>query len=171
MLFTSLLTDTLAQQALVGSYYEQRWPIEPFFRLLKSGYRIEESRLDTALKTAKLLVILSLAAMVILNLKTILGFPSHGILKPDQYRIVKKAILNLNDPNLDLELRTFALIAKLGGWLARKRDPIGPSILMRGILQLAAMCATLDSYRPLIEELRQNPDVLAKMCAVSLFDG
>jgi hypothetical protein len=170
VIFTSLPVDSLAQLTRIAYFYELRWKIELFFRLLKSGYRIEESRLDNALKTAKLLVILSLASMSILKLKSSLGLPTNGNLNPDQYDRVKKATRNLDNPKMKLELRLFALIIKLGGWLGRKRDPIGPSVLMRGILQLIAIYHTIESHRSLIEELLQNPDVLNKMFGVSFND-
>lgn len=79
VLFTTLPVDTPEQLAYVGYLYELRWKIETFFRLLKTGYLLEKHRFFDAAKTAKLLVVLSLAAMTLFHLKTDLGLPEGGV--------------------------------------------------------------------------------------------
>jgi len=37
-------------------------------------------------------------------------------------------------------------VATLGGWLGRKRDPIGPIVLMRGMLLLLGMMSALEEF-------------------------
>jgi len=88
-----------------------------------------------------------------------------------QHQLIKRAVLNPDDTKMRVELRLFALVVRLGGWLGRKRDPIGPSILMRGILQLIAIFDTLESHRSLIEEALQHPEILAEMFGIALNDN
>jgi len=166
VLLTSLPVDTYEQLAYVGHCYELRWSVEEFFRLLKSGYRILYSRLDNAEKIAKNLVIITIAAMTVIHLKRRLGLPSKGGLTDEQYHRVRTALVELDNQGIDLDLRLFAFIAKTGGWLGRRRDPIGPTILMRGMLHLFAVLDTAARYGPLIEEALKNPELLRRLFCV-----
>jgi len=157
ILFTSLPLDTYDQQASVGRIYELRWRVETFFRLLKSGWRILQSRLTDAAKIARYLVVLTLAAMTVLQLKQAVGLGPQGDLAPDDYERVKTAMLEPDNSAIDLNLRLFALIAKLGGWLGRRRDPIGPTILMRGLLDLLTILHATARHGPLIQQALQTP--------------
>jgi len=165
VLFTSLPTDTVEQLAYIARLYELRWKIEDYFRLLKSGYHIESCRFDSADKIAKLLVLISLAAMVVLNLKHAIGLSASGPLSSEDRQRIKRATAQLNNPDIDLPLRLFALTAKLGAWRARKTDPLGPTILMRGALLLLSSLDILDHHSELINEARRHPDVLEQLFA------
>lgn len=166
VLWTSLPTTTLEQLAYVGHCYELRWSIEDLFRLLKSSYHILDSRLTDAGKVARYLVVITVAAMVVLRLKSQLGLPAKGVLDEQQYLQVKAAMMEPDNPGLGLDLRLFAFLAKHGGWLGRKRDPIGPTILMRGILHLLGALDTVARYGSLIEEALQDPDLLRRLFCV-----
>jgi len=166
ILFTSLPVDSEAQQNHVVRCYELRWKVETYFRLLKSGYQIESYRLDNADKIAKLLVVLSLAAMVVTNLKSSLGLPAQGKLNDQQYRMIKGAITQINNPELSLELRLLALIVKFGGWLGRRNDPIGASKLMRGVLFLLASLDAWQDHAPLMQEAAQNRNLIRKLLGI-----
>lgn len=162
VLVTSLPVDIREQMAQVGYLYECRWKIEEFFRLLKSGYGIERYRMNNSEKIARMLVILSIAAMAVLTLKRDLGLPSRGTLDDGQYQMIKKAMLEPDNTEIDLELRLFAYAARMGGWLGRRRDPIGPTVLMRGLLQVLAIIDAHVTYRGLIEEVLENPDAIRR---------
>jgi hypothetical protein len=47
MLLTTLPIDTPEQVLLVVDYYCCRWPIENYFKILKSGCRVEERQFET----------------------------------------------------------------------------------------------------------------------------
>jgi hypothetical protein len=166
ILFTSLAADNLEQMSYVGRCYELRWNIESFFRLLKSGYRLTNIRFDNAQKIARYLVVITLAAMTILSLKKQIGLSEGGNLNDEDYQRVKKAILELENTEIDLSLRIFAFIAKNGGWLGRRRDPIGPTILMRGILHLLAVIDANLRFGSLIDETLKNPELLKRLLCV-----
>jgi hypothetical protein len=165
VLFTSLPVDTFEQQGYVGRTYELRWSVETFFRLLKSGWRILQSRLTDAAKIARYLVIVTLAAMTVLQLKQAVGLGPQGNLAPDDYEHIKTAMLEPDNDAIDLNLRLFAFIAKHGGWLGRRRDPIGPTILMRGLLDLLTILDATVRYGPLIQQALQTPHALGgRLC-------
>ncbi|TVL96674.1 MAG: hypothetical protein CV080_10825, partial [Candidatus Kuenenia stuttgartiensis] len=48
LLLTSLPADTFRQACLVVECYHCRWQIEIYFKVLKSGCKIEERQLETA---------------------------------------------------------------------------------------------------------------------------
>jgi len=156
VLFTSLPIETFEQLAYIGRLYEMRWLIEVYHRLLKSGYGIERSRFEDAERIARYLVLLSMAAMAVLTLKAEVGLGSQGTLKDEEYRRIKRAMLETNNGDIPLRDRLFAYVARTGGWLGRRRDPIGPTILMRGILHLMAALAAYGCDAALLEEASRN---------------
>ena len=153
ILFTSLPIDTPEQCAWVGALYEQRWRIEEYFKLLKSGFQIEHTHFRQAQHIAKALVFYSLAAMALLTIKSSLGIPVIGPLDPASYAKVRHAMNHPDDLALAPDLCLFALILRCGGWLGRKTDPIGPTVLMRGMLQLTATFSLVSQFPQLIESL------------------
>lgn len=168
IIFTSLPVSTQEEIKWIARLYELRWRIEPYFRLIKSGYSIENYRLSDGEKIAKLLVLISLAAMVIMNLKTQLGFSSQGRLNNEQFHKLKNAIKHPEDPTIDFRLRIFALIVNLGGWLGRRSDPIGPERLMRGALMFVSALQLSQQYPDLLKEAADQPELLRTMLALAL---
>lgn len=160
VLFTSLPVGTNEQMAHVGEIYEKRWHIEDYFKLLKSGYHVLDSRLDDAGKIGRSLIICSLAAMTVLRLKQQANLPPGGYLNDNDYRRVSMAMMEPNNDQIEINLRLFALTSRLGGWLGRRRDPIGSKILMRGMLSLLDMFLGLTAFAPLLQEAARNPDAL-----------
>jgi hypothetical protein len=166
VLFTSLSIDTPEQVERIGYTYELRWRIEQYFRLLKSGWGIERYRFDNAGKISRLLIILTIASMMIVDLKRELGLPSKGELNDQDYQRIKKAMLEPDNEDIDINLRLFAFIAKYGGWIGRRRDPIGPIVLMRGLLQVLAILDAYERFGPLIKEASENPHILRRLFCV-----
>lgn len=166
VLFTDLPIDTLEQLAWVGHLYELRWKVEEYYKLLKSGYRIEKLRFHDARRTARTLLVLSIAAMATVNLKRKLELPAGGHLSDEDYQRVKAAVRDINNPKLPLELCLFALVVKYGGWIGRRRDPIGPTILMRGLLQVLAMLDALRRYGPVLIQALEHPELTRSLFCV-----
>jgi len=67
---------------------------------------------------------------------------------------------------MDIHWRLLAFIAKSGGWLGRRNDPLGPTILMRGLLQVLAIFNAVQHYEGLIQEILDKPDILQKFICV-----
>ena len=168
ILFTSLPVDTFQQQSCIADLYRLRWKIEEYFRLLKSGYLIERSRLDNACKIAKQLVVITLAAMVITNLKAALNLNLKGPLSKQDYTRIKNAQRHIDDPAIDIKLRLFCLLLKLGGWIGRRADPIGPAVLMRGIQQLFAAFEVYSQYPEIVEYGVRNPGEIEDLLGLKL---
>jgi hypothetical protein len=156
LLFTSLAIDTIEQQACAGTLYEQRWRIEEYFKRLKSGFRIEYTHFTEPGQIAKVLVFYSLAAMALLLLKTQLDIAPTGSLDKDKYAEVRHAMRHPGDPEVSPSMQLFALVLRAGGWLGRRTDPIGPTVLMRGMLQVMTMFAMVNQFPDLIASLAKN---------------
>lgn len=165
-LYTNLETDTPDKQAAVAQHYRLRWKVESYFRLLKSGYRLEDCRLEDAGKIARLAIVLSLAAMAILQLKEAAGLPASGKLSEEDHRRLKEAMQAPDPAKHNLALRLMAQMARLGGWLARRNDPLGPDVLMRGARRLAAILDATVNHAGLLAELTQNPELLKGLVRV-----
>ena len=165
-LFTTLPAATLAQRIRVASFYEKRWGVEVFFRLLKSGYGIERSRLRDAAKTGRLLVVLTIAALVVIRLKTAMGLGPGGKLDDETYQKAKQAVKNPEAPEVTPEWKLFGLVLRYGGWLGRRNDPVGPKILMRGILMTLAVLEAIEYHRKLLETVLENKPILRRIFCV-----
>lgn len=113
-----LLTNLEDPIDRVVATYVARWRVERLFYLAKVGLRLENWRQQTGAAIARRLALTMLAAMVLYQLQAIRD---------------------------ETTLRT---IATLGGWLGRKRDAMGPVVLMRGILLLLGTLDALTRYRP-----------------------
>jgi IS4 transposase len=156
VMFTSLPIDNIEDMIKVAEYYELRWKIEVYFRHIKSGYEILKRRFNNGEKLAKYLLLISIVLPEILNIKKEVGIPESGKLDEKKYEEIKEASQNLNDPSINIKLRTFALILKLGGWLGRKGDPIGLKILMKGIHSLIIALGMAKNRKLLISEITMH---------------
>ena len=123
-------------------WYLCRWQIEVFFKILKSGCQIERLQLETANRTKNCLALYLIIAWRILFLT------SSAKLEPDTvctsildesgwktaWIIVNQKTPPKTPPSLQAAI---VLIAKMGGYLARKNDcPPGPKAIWQGITQL-----------------------------------
>jgi hypothetical protein len=160
ILLTTLPVDTHAQRIHVAYLYELRWMIEVFIRLLKSGYGIEYSRLDNAAKIGRLLVVLTIAALGLMRLKSAVGLGPGGKLDDATYQKAKQAMNNPQAAQLTPEWMLLGLVLRYGGWLGRRGDPIGPKILMRGTLMTLAFLDAIEQYGGLLLNLSKNKEAI-----------
>lgn len=108
------MTDPLEQ---IVQIYLWRWRIERLFFFTKVGLRLEQWQQQCGEKIARRLAVASLAAMVL--------YQVEGATEPEM-----------------VELRRW--LATRGGWLGRKKDAIGPLVLMRGLAQCIGALSLLE---------------------------
>ena len=146
-LLTSIPTENLAQACEKIAWYTQRWQIEIFHKILKSGCRIETRQLESAARLSRALALDLMVAWRILALSR------EGRLDPTQlctallseheWQILYCSIhrgkaLPATIPRLDEAIKW---IARLGGFLGRKGDGFpGPMTLWRGLQRLHDLC-------------------------------
>ena len=162
VIYTSLPVDSFEGICKIARIYELRWIIECFFKYLKSGFKLEDIRYNNAKKIGVHIVIISLAITFIMRLKAKMGLPYSSYLSEDDYKKIKHASKNLDDENIEFELRLFAHIAKKGGWLGRKGDPISPMTLMRGLNSLMTALDIIEEAPFLINELLKRRKIEKK---------
>jgi hypothetical protein len=155
VIYTTLPIDTLDNIKKIVRIYELRWMIECFFKYLKSGYKVEFLRFTDAQKTARHLVVVSIAATFLLSIKNQLGIPNSSYLDNQSYDKIKNARKQPNNQEIPVQLRLFAYLATLGGWLGRRADPISPLTLMKGMAKLADVLQTIDEIMPLLDEWKE----------------
>lgn len=124
-------------------WYSQRWKIETFHKILKSGCRAEASKLRTAERLVNFLSIqcilgwrifwLTMINRAIPNASPNIAFTSLELRLLDQLVKEKK---HQKAPPLSLSLYLIKL-ARLGGYLARSHDPPpGNMVVWRGLSRL-----------------------------------
>ena len=143
LLLTSLPIDTVAAVQQVIAYDGVRWQIEIYFRVLKSGCKIEESQLETATRFRPYLALCMIVAWRVLYLM-MLGrecpeLPCDVALDEDEwqavYAVVKQEALPASPPPLGAMVK---LIAALGGYLGRKCDgDPGPKAMWIGMQRMS----------------------------------
>jgi hypothetical protein len=143
LLLTSLPIDTAEQVLAVIDYYCCRWQIEIYFRVLKSGCKVEESQLETAERFRPYLALCMIVAWRVLYALT-LGrecpdLPCDEVFEADEWRAVYAVVKNEAPPAVAPPLGEMVkLIASLGGYLGRKCDgDPGPKAMWVGLQRMA----------------------------------
>lgn len=155
-LVTNLPVTDLAGAVEKLDWYALRWKAEVFHKVMKSGCRAEESRLQTAERLVKFLALVTVVSWRIFFLTMTARVEPDG--PPDT--VLTAAEINALDridgarPKPRLRQRTLAdyllQIAMLGGYLARSRDPPpGNMVVWRGLTRLhdIAVGITISSER------------------------
>jgi len=128
--------DDACQKVL---WYSLRWRIEMYFKVLKSGFRVEACRLGNAERLARYLAVMSVVAwrlfMITLIARTDAATSCTKLLADHEWKVLylkvnKKRDLPRKSPTIG---EAVIWIARLGGYLARKNDgPPGTLALWRG---------------------------------------
>lgn len=154
MLLTSLPVTSMESAVQILEWYSCRWEIEVFFKVLKSGCRVEQLQLETADRRDPCLALYLIIAWRIL-------FATHlGREEPHQSceivftRDEWQAAHLLHDlpvptapPSLGEMLN---LVARLGGYLNRSLDgPPGPQAIWKGLRRVREAVGLLQVLRRL----------------------
>ena len=138
-LITNLPVKSRQDAITVLDWYKQRWKIEVYFKILKSGLKAEESKLRTADRLSRLIAIFCILAWRI-HWMTMLNRESPKM--PPQYVfdvIELKLMTHYQKTTKPLNtLQDYIVrLAKLGGYLDRKSDPPpGITVIWRGLNKL-----------------------------------
>lgn len=157
LLLTNLPVDTPAQALEKLSWYLCRWQIEVFFRILKSGCRIEKLQLEKIERLEPALAFYMIIAWRVLFL-TMLGrecpeMPCDVVFDTAEWHAVyivsERKAPPETPPTLDSMVRR---IAGLGGFLNRKSDGFpGPQTLWIGLQRAADFVMAMAAQRELGE--------------------
>jgi hypothetical protein len=136
-------------------WYACRWGIEVWYRILKSGCKIEDRRLASAERLIRCLALYSVIAWRILYAtmlaRAVPDLPCTVLLEAEEWQALFCAIHNtaiVTDKPPDLN-QAVCWIAQLGGFLARKGDgDPGPMTLWKGFQHLADLTKMYRILRP-----------------------
>jgi hypothetical protein len=144
MLLTNLPVTSYEEAYEKILWYCVRWRIEMYFKVLKSGFRVETCRLGHAERLARYLTVMSIVAwrlfMITLVARTDPAMPCSTFLANHEWKVLfLKANKNKTLPKKPPLIGDVVIwVAKLGGYLARKSDgPPGTITLWRGWKRLA----------------------------------
>lgn len=157
VLLTNLPVETPEQALEKLSWYLCRWQIEVYFKVLKSGCRVEQLQLETRERLEPALGFYMIIAWRVLYL-TMLGrdcpqMPCNTVFADEEWKAVylvtqRKAPPD-EPPSLDTMVR---MIATLGGFLNRKSDGFpGPKTLWIGLQRIPDFVLALDAQRSIQE--------------------
>ena len=125
------------------AWYAMRWKIELFHKILKSGCRAEASRLRTAERIVNLIAVFCILSwrifwMTMMNRVAPAASPLIA-LTPLETRLLDELLRDdTSKRNRKTTLsRYLTKIARLGGYLARAKDPPpGNTVMWRGLSRL-----------------------------------
>jgi hypothetical protein len=144
MLLTTVKTESFEDACQRLSWYGRRWGIEVYHRIIKSGCRIEDRRLDDT-DTLEACLAIDLVVAWRVYWLTMVGrerpdTPCDQILREEEWRVLSAwATGNVPDtvPSAQQAMRW---IGRMGGWLSRgKQDNPGTTCMWRGLGRLPFM--------------------------------
>jgi hypothetical protein len=154
-LITDLPVNSTEQAIEKLAWYAQRWKIELFHKILKSGCRAEDAKLRTAERLVNLIAIFCILSWRIFWL-TMINRTAPAAAPELALTETEIIVLDQLLPDIDREpqkhLSLYLIkIARLGGYLARAHDPPpGNIVIWRGWSRLADIVLgaslTIDTY-------------------------
>jgi hypothetical protein len=160
VLLTDLPVETPEEIRFVVDCYSCRWRAEEFFRTTKDGMKLEQSRLDDAASTARLLFFITLKAMFLDTLRADAGLAAGAPPTDEQRRALREGERRAKQIERDRQaggpvppltsraraLMLLGLAARHGGWAGRRGDSLGNYVLLDGlriVLALISECRYL----------------------------
>jgi hypothetical protein len=144
MLLTNMPVNSVEDAIMVGKWYRLRWQIECYHRVLKSGCKIEECRLETYERVKKYVRLKSIIAFRLFWLtfinRTQPEIPCNQILEDFEWKALYCYVFKTKVPpdKIPSIREAVRMIAKLGGFLGRRGDKEpGMTYIWRGWKKLA----------------------------------
>jgi len=127
--------------ATIFLWYSQRWKIETFHKILKSGCKAEDTKLRTAERLTNLIAVFCIVAWRVFWLtmvhRTNPKTPADAVFTETEIAILNHVAGDSPKKPPKTIARYLLVVAKLGGYLARKHDgPPGNIVMWRGLTRL-----------------------------------
>lgn len=157
ILLTNVPLDSEVSAYDIVKWYLCRWQIEVYFRILKSGCRVEKLQLETGDRFDACLTLYMIIAWRILYLTHIARecpeLPCHYVFSEEEWKVAYMMTYHKDPPDKAINLAEMLnLIARFGGYLNRKRDPQpGPTVLWIGLQKLSAFIQAKQIYDTLLD--------------------
>ena len=155
MLLTTLEVKTVEQALQILQYYQRRWGIERFHKVLKSGCRIEDRQLGNAQSLEACLAIDAMVAWRIYYCcqlaRELPDVPCTIFFEPEEWKAATAFLKRQRQPaSQEPTLKQMVdMVGRLGGWMARKNDPPpGTEVLWRGFQRLDDITDAWNTFGP-----------------------
>jgi hypothetical protein len=138
-LITDLPVQCRADAIEKLEWYAMRWKIETFHKVLKSGCKVEESRLRTAERLVNLVAVLCvLSWRIFLINRTSPNLSPEVAFTEMELWLLDELVQDKDNAHPSKNLTTYLTkLARLGGYLARAHDPPpGNTVMWRGLSRL-----------------------------------
>lgn len=154
LLLTSLPIDSVAEVLRVVDSYTARWTIEVYFRVYKTGCRVEEIQRETDHRLSNALMLYKVIAWRVMYL-TYLGrgcpeLPCDALFTAPEWQSVWRIVRDDPVPATPPPLVEFlALLGQLGGYNRRPCEgPPGPQALWVGIRRMTDFALAWERFGP-----------------------
>jgi hypothetical protein len=160
LLLTSVKTENFEQACERLNWYGRRWGIEVYHRILKSGCRIEDRRLNDA-DSLQSCIAIDLVVGWRVFWFTMVGRekPDEScdqILSQDEWRVLCIWATKKVPKTAPSVKQAMHWIGQMGGWIKRgELDNPGTKCMWRGLARLPAMA---QGYRMALDQYGINPD-------------
>lgn len=155
LLLTTLPIETVEQVRTIIQYYTVRFLIEVFFRVLKSGCRVEQRRfthIDRLLPCVALYLIVAWRTLMVCRLgRSCPELDCEAIFDPSEWKSVWMTVRHRKPPRRPPRLREILpLIAQLGGYVnyPNRRDPPGPQTIWLGLQRMYDLALVWNTFGP-----------------------
>lgn len=142
-LITDLSVANLEEAVEKLNWYAMRWKIEVFHKILKSGCRVEDSRLRTAERLVRLVSVFCILSwrifwMTMINRESA-AVPCAAVFTPIEKKLLDRLVPGEGNQKARKGSLQFYInkLARLGGYLNRANDkPPGNIVMWRGLSRL-----------------------------------
>jgi hypothetical protein len=153
LLLTNLPVADAALTREVVAYYGIRWMIEIFFRVLKSGCRIEARRfqhLDRLQACLAVYLIIAWRTLYVCRLaRACPQVDCQAVFEPAEWKAVWTVLRHTAPPSEPPALAEFVLmVAQLGGYVRSKNSPPGPQTVWIGLQRTYDFALCWNSFGP-----------------------
>lgn len=153
LLLTSMPVERFERAVEIVQWYLCRWQIEVYFRVLKSGCKVEELQLETTDRLKPCLALYMIVAWRVLFL-TMLGrhcpeLPADLVFEEAEWKTTYLVVKREPPPKKTPALNTVvAMVAQLGGYLNRANDgPPGPQTIWIGLQRVRDFILALQAHQ------------------------
>lgn len=154
LLITSLPIDTLEEIQLVIDYYVGRWPIEVFFRVFKTGCKVEEIQLETLSRLKNCLAFYKIIAWRVMYVTHLNrespSLPCSILFEDYEWKPVWSVVTKKPLPKTTPTLAQFMpLLTQLGGYNNRATEPPpGPQVMWVAIRRMTDLAIAWLTFGP-----------------------
>lgn len=155
LLLTTLPIETVEQVRAIIQYYTVRFLIEVFFRVLKSGCRVEQRRfmhIDRLLPCVAVYLIVAWRTLMVCRLgRSCPELDCEAIFDASEWKSVWMTVRHRKPPRRSPPLgEILPMIAQLGGYVnyPNRRDPPGPQTIWLGLQRMYDLALAWNTFGP-----------------------